>query len=283
MPMTRSLLEQIQQALTTQNLSGNQIMAGESATQDMARSHLFQQQLSVPQNPSYFPMTSHDHQYQAQVNQIQEYSRVREQITALLLMQQQQQQQQQQQGTTNAATSAIANLDFNSYSSMMQGHPAMAMMNLQNNHIQQGGGPNQPMAAAAAVAPAFNLPAQYHTSNSINMMFNAPSLAAASQSTTLAPQRSTNTPRHDAKEKRWIIRYEELRIFHAVGYNFDIVLCTCQSYRPLTLISVFCFLVHASAILFVFSRLTKCLFIRNMDTVVSLTAMHKIASYHGGL
>jgi hypothetical protein len=249
-------LEQIQQALTTQNLSGNQIvpqvpiMAGESATQAMARSHLFQQQLSVPQNPSsYFPMTSHDHQYQAQVNQIQEYIRVREQITALLLM------QQQQQGTTNAATSTIANPDFNSYNSMMQGHPAMSMMNLRNNHMQQGEGPH-PMEAAAAAALAFNHPAQYHTSslNGINMMFNTPSLAAAaSQSTTLAPQRSTNTPSHDAKEKHWIIRYEELREFHVVGYIILILYCTCQSYRPLTLISVFCFLVHASAILFVFS------------------------------
>jgi hypothetical protein len=85
-----------------------------------------------------------------------------------------------QQGTT-AATPATANPpDFNlNYSMMMQGHPA----------------------------------------SSNNMMFDAPSLAAASQATTVAPQRSTNTPSHEAKEKRWLIRYEELREFHTASIN----------------------------------------------------------------
>jgi len=230
MPMPQSLLEQIQQALTTRNLSVNQfapqvpMMAGESATQAMARALLFQQQLSVLQNPSYFLMASHDHQYQAQVNQIQDHIRVREQITALLLM-----QQQQQQGTTNAATSSITNPDFNSYNnSMMQGHtamsttnqehPAMAMMNLRN-HMQQGGPQPMAMASAAAAAPAFN-PAQDTRSLIASNMFDAPSVTAAQSSTAASQQRhSANTPSHDAKEKRWLIRYEELQKFHAVSLN----------------------------------------------------------------
>ena len=230
MPMPQSLLEQIEQALTTQNLSVNHfspqvpMMAGESATQAMARALLFQHQLSVLQNPSYFLMASHDHQYQAQVNQIQDHIRVREQITAVLLM-----QQQQQQGTTNAATSSITHPDFNSYNnSMMQGHtamsmtnqehPAMAMMNLRN-HMQQGGPQPMAMASAAAAAPAFN-PAQDTCSLIASNMFDAPSLAAAQSSTVASQQRhSANTPSHDAKEKRWLIRYEELQQFHAVSLN----------------------------------------------------------------
>lgn len=229
MPMPQSLLEQIQQALTTQNLSVNQfapqvpMMAGESATQAMARALLFQQQLSVLQNPSYFLMASHDHQYQAQVNQIQDHIRVIEQITALLLM------QQQQQGTTNAATSSITHPDFNSYNnSMMQGHPAMsmtnqehpamAMMNLRN-HMQQGCPQPLAKASAAAAAPAFN-PAQDTRSLVASNMFDAPSLAVAQSSTVASQQRHpANTPSHDAKEKRWLIRYEELQQFHAVSLN----------------------------------------------------------------
>lgn len=220
MPMPLSLLEQIQQALTIQNLSVNQF-----APQAII-AHLLQQQPSVPHNPSYFPMTSHVHQYQTQVNQIQEYIRVNAQITALLLM-------QQQQGITNAAPSATsANPEFNSYNSMMQEghpgamaminqeHPAMAMMNLRN-HMQQGGG-SQPIAmssADTAAAPVFN-PFQ-HSSSLIasNMMFDVS--LAATQSTTVASQQrhSTTTPSHDAKEKRWLIRYEELQQFHAVSFN----------------------------------------------------------------
>ena len=108
--------------------------------------------------------------------QIQEYIRIREQVSALLLM--------QQQGTT-AATPATAN----------------------------------PPAAAAAAAPAFNPTHPTSSLNGNNMMFDAPSLAAASQATTVAPQRSTNTPSHEAKEKRWLIRYEELREFRTVSIN----------------------------------------------------------------
>ena len=249
MPIPPSLLEQIQQALTTnQNLSGNPfapqappMMAGDAATQAMARAHLLQQiplsqnpayspfashdqqqqQLSVSQNLSHFPIASHSDLYQSQMFQIQEYIRIREQISALLLM--------QQQGTT-AAVPASTNPDFNTYNPMMQqGHSAMAMMYSQNPmQQQQGGGHHPAMAAAAAAAPAAFNPAQHHHTsslNGINMMFDAPSLAAASQSTTLlAPQRPTNTPSHDAKEKRWLIRYEELREFHKVSYNIDIVL-----------------------------------------------------------
>ena len=216
------------------------MMAGDAATQAMARAHLLQQiplsqnpssyspfashdqqqQLSVSQNLSHFPIASHSDLYQSQMFQIQEYIRIREQISALLLM--------QQQGTT-AAVPASTNPDFNTYNPMMQqGHSAMAMMYSQNPmQQQQGGGHHPAMAAAAAAAPAFNPAQHHHTSslNGINMMFDAPSLAAASQSTTLlAPQRPTNTPSHDAKEKRWLIRYEELREFHKVSYNIDIVL-----------------------------------------------------------
>jgi hypothetical protein len=65
MPMPPSLLEQIQQALTTnQNLSsGNPLahqvtmMAGGSFTQAMVRAHLLQQ-ISLSQNPSYLPIAS---------------------------------------------------------------------------------------------------------------------------------------------------------------------------------------------------------------------------------
>jgi len=95
----------------------------------------------------------------------------------------------------------------------------MAMMHSQNPMQQGGPHPMAMSAAAAAAAPAFNPTHPTSSLNGNNMMFDAPSLAAASQATTVAPQRSTNTPSHEAKEKRWLIRYEELREFHTVSIN----------------------------------------------------------------
>ena len=207
-----SLLEQIQQALTTQNLSGNPLvpqvpmMGGESDTQTIARALLLQH-LSVPQNPSYFPTASHD-QYQSKMSQIEEYIRIREQITALLLL-------QQQSSGTNAATQETAFPDFNSFISMIQGHRAMSMMSSQNP-MQQGSPHTMAMASAAAAATAFN-PAHASSLIGNNNMFDVSSLAVAAQPMTVAPQcHSADTPSHNAKEKRWLIRYEELQQFHMV-------------------------------------------------------------------
>jgi len=92
------------------------------------------------------------------------------------------------------------------------------MMNLRN-HMQQGGPQPMAMASAAAAAPAFN-PAQDTRSLIASNMFDAPSVTAAQSSTAASQQRhSANTPSHDAKEKRWLIRYEELQKFHAVSLN----------------------------------------------------------------
>jgi hypothetical protein len=165
----------------------------------LTREHLFRQ-LSDSQNSQVVP-NARQTQYQRRALQIMENSRITEHVTALLML-------EQQAGGTNTFTPRMTLLSANQRELFLRSFIANFELNLRST---------QGMATTAAASAFHHSLPNFMLNNSNDKGFCC---FQDTSSDDVDPQEHSLVPNY-TKEKRWMIRYEELIQFRQVrDYSF---------------------------------------------------------------